>query len=209
MTVNPDLTYDEALANLETVLIKGRLFKADVFVARSTSGRFVVKDYAKKGFWERNLVGRTVIGREARAYMALAGMDGLLSRFKRLSPFSLAIEYLDGKDLGRLEREELAPGVMRQFEQVVDKLHERGWVHLDLHRRSNILLVDGKVFVVDLASAVHTGSIPLIGQWFTRLVGIADRLSLIKMKTIFAPELMTARERAWLRTRNMFMPTKW
>ncbi len=209
MTTNVDLTYDEALTNLENVIIKGRLFKADVFIARTVNGRIVVKDFSKKGFWERNFIGRTVIGREVRAYSALAGIDGLPSRFKRLSPFSLAVEYLEGRDLGRLERGEIAPGVIHQFEQVVDQLHERGWVHLDLHRRSNILLVDGKVIVVDLASAFHTGSIPLIGRSFTRLVGLADRLSLIKMKTIFAPELITVRERKWLRIRNIFMPTKW
>jgi RIO-like serine/threonine protein kinase len=207
--VNTDLTYEAALANLENVLIKGRHCKADVFVTRSAGSRFVVKDFSRKGFWERNLVGRTVIGREVRAYNALAGVDGLASRFKRLSPHALAIEHLEGKDLGRLERGELAAGVIHQFEQVVEQLHKRGWVHLDLHRRSNILLNEGKITVVDLASAVHTGSIPLIGPLFTRLVGLADRLSLIKMKTIFAPELLSERERKWLRIRNLFMPTKW
>ena len=203
------LTYDEALANLEKVLIKGRFYKADVFITRSEGRRFVVKDFAQKGFWERNLVGRIVIGREARAYAALSGVDGLPPRFKRLSPFSFAVEFLEGRDLGAVERGELGPGVIRQFERIVNDLHERGWVHLDLHRRTNILLVNRKVFVVDLASALHTGSIPLIGRCFTRLVGLADRLSLIKMKTLFAPELMTARERKWLKLRNIFMPTKW
>jgi hypothetical protein len=82
-------------------------------------------------------------------------------------------------------------------------------VHLDLHRRSNILLIDGKVFVVDLASALHTGSLPLIGRCFTGLVGFADRLSLIKMKTLFAPESMTTREKKWLKLRNRVMPSKW
>jgi hypothetical protein len=92
---------------------------------------------------------------------------------------------------------------------VVEELHERGWVHLDLQRRSNILLVDGKVFVVDLASAFHPGSLPLVGRCLTRLLGFADRLSLIKMKSIYAPELMTARERKWLKLRNLVMPRKW
>jgi hypothetical protein len=41
------------------------------------------------------------------------------------------------------------------------------------------------------------------------LIGIADLLSLIKMKTIYGPELMSPRERTWLKIRNFFMPTKW
>jgi len=205
----PTLTYSEAIMNLEKVLIKGRFTKADVFITRSEGRRFVVKDYSQKGFWERNLVGLIVIGREAMAYEALSGTEGLPPQFKRLSPYSLAIEYLEGKDLGGFQRGEFGPEVMRQFERIVDGLHKRGWVHLDLHRRTNILFVDGKIFIVDLASALHTGSIPLIGRYITGLFGIADRLSLIKMKKIFGPELLTDRERRWLKLRNIFMRTKW
>ncbi len=204
-----DLSYDEAAASRETQLIKGKLLKADVFIARVRGRRFIIKDFGNKGFLERNLVGRTVIGREARAYRALAGIEGVPAQFKRLSPFSIAVEYLEGRDLGAIVRGEIGPGIIRQFENIVEDLHDRGWVHLDLQRRSNILLVDGKVFVVDLASAVHPGSLPFVGRCLTRLLGFADRLSLIKMKSIYAPELMTARERKWLRLRNLLMPRKW
>ncbi len=203
------LTYDEAIANLEKVLIKGRFTKADVFITRSEGRRYVVKDYSQKGFWERNVIGRMVIRREARAYEALTGVRGLPPHFKQLSPYSLAVEYLEGKDLGCFQRGEFGPEVIRQFEQIVDELHRRGWVHLDLHRRTNILLVDDKVFIVDLASSLHSGSVPLIGRTLTRLFGLADRLSLIKMKKIFGPELLTNQERWWLTLRNIFMPTKW
>jgi predicted Ser/Thr protein kinase len=203
------LTYKEARANLEKVLIKGRFTKADVFITRSEGRRYVVKDYSQKGFWERNLVGLIVIGREARAYEALSGVEGLPPTFNRLSPYALAVEYLEGKDLGCFQRGEFGSEVIRQFERIIDELHKRGWVHLDLHRRTNILYVDGKIFIVDLASALHTGSIPLVGRCFTGIVGLADRLSLIKMKKIFGPELLTDWERRWLKLRNSIMPTKW
>ena len=204
-----DLTYKNAVANIEKVLIKGRRTKADVFITQSGGSRFLVKDYTQKGFWERTLAGRTVIGRETRAYDALSGIDGFPDHYKRLSPFSIAVEYLDGKDLGEVARGEIGPDVIRQLERIVHELHAHGWVHLDLHRRANILLISGRVYVVDLASALHTGFIPLAGQVLTFLFGLADRLSLIKMKTIFAPELMTPREKKWLALRNTFMPTKW
>ncbi len=204
-----DLTYTTARLNIERTIVRGRLLKADVFISRADGQRFVVKDFGDKGFWERNFVGRMIIGRELRAYAALAGVDGLPSRYKRLSPFSLAIEYLEGRDLGGVERGEIGPGVLSQFERIIEDLHERGWVHLDLQRRSNILLVNGKVFVVDLASAFHPGRVPLVGRCLTRLLGFADRISLIKLKSIYAPELMTAKERRWLKLRNLVMPTKW
>ena len=75
--IHPTLTYDDAIMNLEKFLIKGRFTKADVFITRFGEHRFVVKDYSQKGFWERNLVGLIVIAREARAYEALSGIEGL------------------------------------------------------------------------------------------------------------------------------------
>ncbi len=207
--MNIDLSYDEAAANLEKILVKGKGLKADVFITRVRGTRFVVKDFSKKGFLERNLVGRMIIGRELRAYRALAGIRGIPSRFERLSPYSIAIEYLEGRDLGTVAPGEIGPGVIHQFEDVIEELHERGWVHLDLQRRSNILLVDGKVFIVDLASALHAGGCPLVGRCLARLLGLADRLSIIKMKSVYAPELITARERKWIRMRNLVMPNKW
>ena len=73
----------------------------------------------------------------------------------------------------------------------------------------DILLVNDKVFIVDLASAFHPGGVPVIGRWLVRLLGFADRLSLIKMKTIFAPELLTPDDRKLIKLRNRFMPTNW
>ncbi len=207
--MNNELSYDEAAAHLDTILIKGKSLKADVFITLFRGRRFVVKDFGKKGFLERNLVGRMIISREIRAYQALAGIKGIPAQFKRLSPFSLAIEYLEGKDLGSIAPGEIGPGVIHQFEDVIEELHERGWVHLDLQRRSNILLVGGKVFVVDLASAIHAGGLPLVGRLLTRLLGLADRLSIIKMKSVYAPELITPQERKWIRMRNLVMPNKW
>lgn len=207
--MRPDLSYDEAVANREKVLITGKLYKADVFVARSGEQRFVVKDFGNKGFFERNLVGRMVIARECRAYAALAGIEGLPSRFKRLSPFAIAIDYLEGRDLGSHLPGEIGPGIIKQFEAIIADLHGRGWVHLDLQRRSNILLVDGKVFVIDLASAFHPGGVRLIGRCLTRALSTADRLSLIKFKSLYAPELLSAEERKWRKLRNLVMPRKW
>ncbi len=205
----PDLTYNNAVSSAERFLTKGKLAKADVFITKHRGRRLIVKDFGLKGFWERNLFGRPFISRELRAYRALAGIEGLPSQYKRLSPFAIAIEYLEGRDLGAVRPSELGPGIIQQFERIVENLHERGWVHLDLQRRSNILIVNGKVYVVDLASAFHPGAAPLIGGCLTRFLSFFDRLSLIKIKNIYAPELMNIKEKKLLRLRNFIMPTKW
>jgi predicted Ser/Thr protein kinase len=203
------ITYEEIRRHAEDVLVKGGRFKAEVYVAGLRNRRYVVKDFSRKGFWERNLIGRIVIHREARAYASLAGIDGIPSVCKRLSPFALLVEFLEGTSFGSLNREQITPEIIGQFEHIVAGIHERGWVHLDLHRRENILLVHDRVYVVDLASALHPGMLPLVGRLLTRLIGIADRLSLIKMKTIFAPQSLSAEERKILSIRNRMMPSKW
>ncbi|HTF99092.1 MAG TPA: hypothetical protein VK654_00725 [Nitrospirota bacterium] len=202
-------TNDDAQLQAERTLIKGRLFKADIYLTRRDGRQYVVKDFSRKGFWERNCIGRIVIHREARAYAGLAGIEGIPPSFQRLSPFSLMVEFLEGTSFGALDQNQITPEVIGQFERIVAGLHERGWVHLDLHRRENILLVRDRVFVIDLASALHPGMIPFVGRLLTRMIGLADRLSLIKMKTIFAPQALSAEERKILSVRNSIMPSKW
>lgn len=199
-----DMTYEDAVCSIERVIAKNSFAKADVFLCNCRGQKFILKDFGRKGFWERNLIGRVVIAREHRAYRALAGVNGFPAGYKRLSPFALAIEYLEGTDLGSVKQHEIGPGVVLQFERIVDSLHERGWVHLDLQRRSNILLVGGNVFVIDLASAFHPGGVPIIGRMLLRLLGFADRLSLLKLKYLFAPELMSPEDRKLIKLRNMF-----
>jgi len=204
--MHQDLTYDDAVSGIEETIAQGRFAKAAVSITQVRGERYIIKDFSGKGFWERNLIGRIVIGRESRAYGALAGVDGLPGRFKRLGPFALAIEFLGGRDLVGFKRHVIGPGVVLQFERILNELHERGWVHLDLQRRSNILLVNDRIYVVDLASAFHPGGVPLIGRLLVKLLGLADRLSLLKMKHLFAPELLTAADRRMVRFRNLFAP---
>lgn len=207
--MDEEMTYADARAGIERIIAEKKFAKAEVFVSARGGSRFIVKDFGQKGFWERNLIGRIVIGREYHAYCALAGVAGFPSRFRRLTPFALAIEYLEGRDLGSVGQGDIGPGIVRQLEKIIDELHGRGWVHLDLQRRSNILLVNNSVIVIDLASAFHPGGVPILGRLLATLLGFADRLSLLKMKSLFAPELLTSADRRMIRVRNLFMRTKW
>jgi len=74
------------------------------------------------------------------------------------------VEYLEGKDLGGVARSEIGPGVPFQFERIIDELQRPRLGPPRPPARSNILLVNGKVFVVDLASAFHPGGVPLVGR---------------------------------------------
>lgn len=207
--LHKEMTYQDAVIGAERYISAGKLGKADIFISRYRGDLFLVKDFSGRASWERNSIGRLLIRREYRAYRGLAGIEGLPGRFQRLSPFCLAIEYLAGRDFSHVERQEVQPGTLRELADIIHALHVRGWVHLDLHRRKNILLVDGKVFVVDLASAFHTAAVPVIGSLLTKAAGIADRLALVKFKAIFAPEMLTPGEQRLSKIRNIFLRTSW
>ncbi len=194
---------------IEKVLARGGLGKADVYIARLRGRPYVVKDFSSKGFLERNLIGRLLISREVRAYRALAGTAGVPERFERLSPFAFAVEYIDAKDLGAVNRGKIGPDVIRRLEDIINGIHRVGWVHLDLQRRTNILLVNGEIVVIDLASAFNPGRIPVIGRLLTRLLGFFDRLALVKLKKLYVPDSLTDMEKRLIRLRNLVMPRKW
>lgn len=194
---------------IEKTLVNGRYAKADVFIALIGGRRYVVKDFSRKGWFERNFIGRLVISREFKAYTSLSGLDGLPAQFERLSPFTLAVEYLDGRDLGSVGKSEISGEIISSFEEIISNIHRRGWVHLDLQRRSNILLVEGRIYIVDLASALNTAGVPFIGGLLTKALGLFDRLAFIKLKNIYAPETLSRAERRWIRVRNLVMPSKW
>ncbi len=203
------MTYQEAVQGAERCLSAGKVGKADIFITRFRGVRFVVKDFGNQRAWLRNSIGRLLISREHRAYRGLSGIPGIPAVSHRLTPFCIAVEYLAGKTFSSVERHEITPATLRQLETIVRDLHARGWVHLDLHRRKNLLLVKGTVVVIDLASAVHTGAVPIVGKLLTRTAGLTDRLALVKFKALFAPKLLTRWERRFCRIRNVFLRTPW
>ena len=67
-----------------------------------------------------------------------------------------------------LRRESRASQVSDYFAQLsrlVDVLHSRGYLHLDLgHRRNVLVLRDGRPAIVDFASSLFVARLPLLGR---------------------------------------------
>ncbi len=164
--------------------IAGRnLTKADILVYRLGDREVALKDYGARPFWLRNTIGRLLVRRESKAYAAAAGLEGLPRWLGRVGPFAFALEWVPGTSLAEARGQRVDPAVFDRLDSILDRLHERGIALGDLHHRDVIVGVDGRVSVVDLATAVVLGTRPgrLAVRLFRRMAE-QDRVALARLR---------------------------
>lgn len=163
--------------------------KADLLVCSSDDGLLAVKDYSGRPWWIRNTLGRLLIRREAATYERAAGLAGLPRFAGRLSPFSLATEWIDARPLAEFADASLPVAVFEQLHEIVAALHRRGIALADLNHRDVLLGEDGSIHVIDLATAWRLGARPgwLRRRIFERLRA-ADVFALARLRARFTGE---------------------
>lgn len=163
------------------VLAAGTRAKADVLLVESDAGIVVLKDFAKRGHWVRRRLGPWLLDREERAYRRLADVEAVPRLLGRLDPAALVVEYRPGVLLSRSLAGRLPAGFVASLARVVDEMHRRGVVHLDLRHRSNVLAgEDGRPVVLDFASALVFDLSTRRGRLLLRLLQGFDRRALRK-----------------------------
>lgn len=190
----------ELEARREGWLVQGRWSKADLWSATLDDGRrVIVKDFSGKP-WLGRLLGRFQLRREQRALAALSDLAGVPGLAGRLDQDAFAMERVEGVRLQQCD----PPARRRalgEFERILAAAHATGVVHNDLRGRENVLASpDGeRVAIIDWGAATFFPP----GSWRRRLFfELARRVDLggfLKWKRQFAPDLLTERERAFLR----------
>lgn len=189
-------------------LARGSGTRADILLVEYNGQRAVVKDYLGRDYLFRTLMGRWLIGREHRAYRALAGVKGIPGYCHRVDAFALAVEHVEGRSCAQLRPGELGPEFFTKLRDIVDAIHARGVAHCDLKKDTNVMVTaSGHPLVVDFASALpqETWFWPL--RWFTRWLygrfARDDVRAIYKLKSKLAPELLTEAEAEDLATRGL------
>lgn len=175
---------------------------ARVRVIERDGQRVILKDMGNRNMLFRALFGRRLIAREFRIYRALEGVEGVPRAYQMLDRDGFLMEYVDAEPAlawqqrgGKLEQE-----FYDRCLRVVEALHERGVLHLDLRNKKNFLIGDaGRVYVIDFASAVRLPRWLPVQRIFMRLFGAADRTGVLKMKRRLSPELLSETDRIALR----------
>jgi hypothetical protein len=188
------------LGTLESLVLKqGGPTKADLYIVDRAGAQIVIKDFAHKAWWVR-LVGRVQISRECGAYRWL-GPRPFLPRFAgRIDAHALAMERIAARELALSPlRRERGAELLERLRDVVRELHDAGLAHLDLRGRENVLVAeDGRIFVLDLASAVRMRPGGLAYRLLFRRFAVADAAAVLKWKRLLDAGPYTEEEQLFL-----------
>ncbi len=181
-------------------LREDRPYNADLLIVDAGEGPVVVKDFAPKPWWVR-LMGWILISHECRAYRRLGEMRGVPAFVGRVDRYALAMESVTGIQLttspDRYDRGEF---YLNELAKVLDRFEERGFLHLDLRGRQNVLLRDdGELVVLDLAGAFWFRPGSFLHRIFSPLIAWNHRNTMAKWKVLLAPDSLTDEDLASLR----------
>ena len=125
---------------------RGTWGKADILLVEKEGGKAIVKDFGRKILPIR-WYGRWQIRREASIYRRLSGIPGVPRYFGRIGKNAMAIEFIDGERISHWKRRELPPALFSRLWALIEAIHSRGIVHIDLRKRDNILIDERPNFV--------------------------------------------------------------
>lgn len=194
----------EADVDRLTVRVLRRAFRArpEVRQIRLQGQQAVVKDYGREGTLFKRLLGTYLVSREAAALRRAAGIPCVPRLLGRPRPWMLAIEYVDATRITALPAPRIDADFLAGLARIIDELHRRGIAHGDLEKLDNILMTpDGRPAVVDFAAAIMLGRNPLAALAFPH-VRDNDCRALLKLKSAYAPELLSDDERERLARRT-------
>ena len=102
------------------------------------------------------ILGRQQIVHECRAYEWLEGVEGIPDFVGRIDRYALAIRRVDATQLTYASsRYSAGSRHLDNLRKVLDRFLERGFAHLDLRGRRNVMIrPDGRIVVLDLAGAL-------------------------------------------------------
>ncbi len=145
-----------------SLLRDGRWGNACVSVAEIGGKRWTIKDFSTRHWLVRNTFARFVLRRELKAVRKLKGMkSGVPQEAFMLDACTLAVEYVPGRVLSRVPKEEITPEFLCQCEDLIHELHGRDLVHLDTRGTGNwVMRPDGTPGLIDFQASVHTSGLP-------------------------------------------------
>ena len=173
----------------ERLLKKPRPYGPDVVLIDTLNGPVVSKTYRRRALVVR-LIGRLLVARESFIYSKPQGIAGIPPLYPAPDSCTLVTGYMGGANLRETEFKPEA-AYFRRLETLIDAMHDRGVIHLDLRNRRNYGIdADGHPYLVDFATAVY-----LPGQgWLFRQLKRIDRAGSLKVKGKLAPELLNEGE---------------
>ena len=175
---------------------EGKWRKADILLLETDRGKAVVKDFSRKVLPVR-WYGRWQIRREASIYRRISGIPGVPRYFGRIGKNAMAIEFIEGERISQWKKRELPPALFTRLWSLIEEIHSRGVVHIDLRKRDNILInAAGEVFVIDFNASFRFEPGSRGERWLFPALRKIDHFGFLKWKAALAPGQLSDAERS-------------
>jgi hypothetical protein len=174
---------------------KGKWGKADILLVESDQGKAIVKNFGGKILPVR-WYGRWQIRREASIYRRLAGISGVPRYYGRIGKNAIAIEFIEGVRISQWKKRDLPPALFSRLWNLIEQIHSRGIVHIDLRKRDNILVnAAGEVFIIDFNASFRFSPGSPGARWLFPALCKIDHFGFLKWKSVLAPGQLSEAER--------------
>jgi serine/threonine protein kinase len=182
-------------------LVKGNFGKPDLNQVHVEGRSLMLKDVRQKNFLLRWTLGIWLIHKEWKIYSRLVGVKGIPKAVERIDRFAFAMEFVPGRRIER--RETLPPSFFSDLERLLNEVHSRGVVHLDLRHKGNILLSEkGEPFLIDFNSSFCFKENGFLRRFLFPILRWVDYGGLLKLKERVSLSSMTPEELAFMKRFN-------
>lgn len=162
--------------------------------------KVVWKDFSERPWEIKNTWGRLLINHECSILKRLSGVKGIPRLIGKLNDYGFMVEYIEAEPLNKFKPETLNLLVFQKLSQLVEEIHQRGVVHLDLGQRRNILLDKNlQPYFVDFANALYIRKNAFGFKHLFNLLALIDHSALLKFKHRYFPQELTSCERRYLK----------
>ncbi|MEA3223022.1 MAG: hypothetical protein U9P49_07645 [Thermodesulfobacteriota bacterium] len=175
--------------NETKTLKKVRIYSPDVVLIKCGGIDAVEKTYRNRILPVR-LFGICLIAWEAYIYSKLNGVSGIPRLIAKPDPVSIIITYIKGENL-RETKEIPDRQYFTRLAGIIEQMHKRGVIHLDLRNRRNYVIDDeGLPYILDFGSCLY---IPWPG-FLRDVLAKIDWMGFLKIKCKLAPGFVTRQE---------------
>ena len=184
------------------LLRNGKWANARVDLVNINGCDWTVKDFSTRVWWVRNTVGRFLIRRELRVLKQLQGIEGISQDSFRIDAFAMATQFVPGTILAQIKTKEVPVEFFPQLEALVQLMHSRNLVHLDIRGPKNLLLrPDGTPGIIDFQSSLSTRWLP---RFMCDILEDIDIGGVYKRWNLWQPQTLNDERRTILERSNRF-----
>ena len=201
MSSQPDTSDTQPLTRAALARLPGTVLKdegegaARLVRYELPSGPVILKEWEPRrsrllAWWARFLMRR-----EIRHYRLLDGCPGIPRYLGHERDAALILQFIDARPMARKLPRPLLHAGLDDLQRVVAAIHERRFVHLDLHQKLNALIdAQGHAWLVDLGQGLDCRRGVVRRLIFPLLVRIDER-AVLKFRARYAPETFDPAQR--------------